>query len=164
MLKLITNSPQETISLGKRIARALPLQVIVALCGRLGSGKTTFVKGIASGLGIDPRTVNSPSYVLIKEYISKRRNLFHCDLYRLNRRQDIAFLGIEDYFSRKGFFIIEWAEKAKGFLPDEYLRINIRTLALNKRRFDFAGKGVRYEKVIQKIKQQTKKNKQHKRG
>jgi len=158
MVKFTTNSPEETIFLGERIAGVLPHQAVIAVSGKLGSGKTTFVKGIASGLGIDPKTVNSPSYVLIKEYSYKGRNLFHCDLYRLQNMKDIASLGIEDYFIRKGLFIIEWAEKAQGLLPGEYLRIDIQTLALDKRRFNFEETGPGYKKITQRIRQLSQKH------
>lgn len=150
MVNFTTKSPKQTINLARRISRYLPDRGVVALSGELGSGKTTFVKGIAFGLGIALDKVNSPSYVLIKEYKNKGKNLFHCDLYRLNNMQDIAFLGIEDYYS-KGIFIIEWAEKADMLLPDEYLQIEIKTLSTYKRKFNLSAKGQAYKALIEKI-------------
>ena len=152
MINFTTNSPEETVRFGKQLSKLLPKQAIIALCGELGSGKTTLVKGIAQGIGINSQNVNSPSYVLIKEYKNKGRNLFHCDLYRLESAREIAFLGIEDYYAQKGLFIIEWAQKAKALLPDEYLQIKIKPLSVRRRRFNFSAKGNIHKKVADKIK------------
>jgi Predicted ATPase or kinase len=87
-MEIISRSPKETISLGKKIARLLKKGDIVLLFGEFGSGKTTFVKGLAAGLGVKKETVNSPSFVLVKEFKGRLR-LFHFDLYRLNKLQEI---------------------------------------------------------------------------
>lgn len=151
MYNFTTDSPEQTINLARQISRYLPKQLVIALSGELGSGKTTFVKGIACGIGISPDKVSSPSYVLIKEYKNKDKNLFHCDLYRLNNAQDIVLLGIEDYYLQEGIFIIEWAEKAAALLPDEYLHIEIKPLSMYKRRFSLSIKGQAYKKLLNNI-------------
>ena len=107
MVIVNTNNPAQTERFGAFLSRCLPLNSVVALSGQLGSGKTTLVKGIARGMGIKPEEVNSPSFVLMREYSGKDRILFHCDLYRLEGMSQIAFLGLEDYFSRNGVLVIE---------------------------------------------------------
>ena len=121
-MKVITNSAQETINLGKQLGRYLKAGDILGLIGELGSGKTTLVKGIAQGLGVkDKEDVSSPSFVLIKEYLG-RIPLFHLDLYRLDDIVDIERLGVEEYLFDEGVCAIEWAEKMKMLLdmtPEE---------------------------------------------
>ncbi len=152
MINLITNNPGQTIDLGKQLAGFLKAGDVIALSGDLGTGKTTLVKGIAQGLGINKKEVNSPSYVLIKEYKGKKIELFHCDLYRLNNVEQIGFLGIEDYFDRGGVFVIEWAKRAGNLLPDEYLDISIVLKGENSRRFKIKAKGVKYKCLIKGFK------------
>lgn len=142
--------------LGEQICRGIPLNIVIALSGNLGCGKTTFVKGIAQALGIDPEKVNSPSYVLIKEYNVKGGKLFHLDLYRLEGVKEIAMLGIEEYFTQRGLLVIEWAEKAKGLMPDEYMWIRIKALSEYRRRFILSAKGKRYNDLLNSFKGKIK--------
>jgi len=168
----------ETEAMGRRLARFLRPGDVVALTGDLGSGKTTFTKGIAAGLGVaDSAYVNSPSFVLIKEYrapalskfgssgrrksganpdLSKlsssgRRkdgaSLYHFDLYRLDDLGEIEYIGLEDYLKSDGVLVIEWAEKLKDMLPDERLHICIDIVSKNRRRFNFTGHGKRYDTI-----------------
>ncbi len=137
--------------LGEHICRSLPLNTVIALSGDLGCGKTTLVKGMARALGIDPKKVNSPSYVLIKEYNVKKGNLFHLDLYRLEGVKEISLLGIEEYFNQKGLLIIEWAEKAKDLLPGEYVKIKIKALSEYRRRFSLSAEGQKCRALIKSI-------------
>ncbi|MBU1044656.1 MAG: tRNA (adenosine(37)-N6)-threonylcarbamoyltransferase complex ATPase subunit type 1 TsaE [Candidatus Omnitrophica bacterium] len=152
MLNLTTNTPEQTIAMGKQLAEFLKPGDVIALSGNLGAGKTTLVKGIAQGMGINEKKVNSPSYVLIREYKGKNIQLFHCDLYRLNNVEQISFLGIEDYFDREGVFVIEWAKRAGDLLPDEYLDINIDLLGEEKRGFRLKARGDKYQRLLNKFK------------
>ena len=152
MLQIVTDSPQGTVKLGKNLARVLKANAIVALTGDLGTGKTTLVKGIAKGLGINPRQVSSPSFTLIKEYKKPNLRLFHCDLYRLEDKVEIAGLGIEDYFNQQGILVIEWAERARELLPGDYLQINIFHVSENKRKFKIFSNGKIYQPVIRSLK------------
>ena len=152
MINLTTNKSEQTIALGKKLGKLLKAGDVIALSGNLGAGKTTLVKGIAQGLGIDKKQVNSPSYVLIREYKGKKIELFHCDLYRLNNVEQIGFLGIEDYFDRNGVFVIEWAKRAGNLLPEQYLDINIILKGEKSRGFKIMAKGVKYSFLIEKFK------------
>ncbi len=122
----ITRSEQETIDLGEKIAKRLKPGDLVALSGDLGAGKTTLVKGIAKGLGVkDYRHVNSPSFVLVKEYKGKVP-LYHFDIFRLDNLKDIEDIGYEDYLGRRGVVAIEWSNKMSRILPKRHLRINLK--------------------------------------
>jgi len=120
---MITNSPAETIKLGQDLAKGLSKGDVIALYGDLGSGKTTFTKGIGKGLGVkDPRHINSPSFVLIKEY-GADIPMYHLDLYRLDNLQDIEDVAIEEYIYGDGVSIIEWAEKIRNILPEKHIAV-----------------------------------------
>ena len=162
-IRIVTRSPEETVALGRKLAACLKKDALIALCGDLGSGKTTLVKGIAEGLGIDPDRVNSPSFVLIREYRGKRKQLFHADFYRLDDAGSISALGIEEYFPGGAFpgsvFVMEWAKKAEDFLPEDYLLIEIKFTAKEKRTFEITGKGDFYKDMVDTLKRRCGKMK-----
>jgi tRNA threonylcarbamoyladenosine biosynthesis protein TsaE len=115
---VITKSPAETFELARQMAESIQSKTVFLLEGDLGSGKTTFAKGIAAGLDIDPRDVNSPTFTLVSDY-QGRMKLYHVDLYRLDNPQD-AFdhLGLGDIANEDAVTVIEWAEKLEGFTFD----------------------------------------------
>ena len=128
-----TTNPDETIKLGEKIARRLKPGDLIALSGELGAGKTTLVKGIAKGLGVkNYRYVNSPSFVLVKEYKGKIP-LFHFDIYRLNNLKDIEDIGYEDYLARDGVIVIEWSGKMARILPKKHLNVALKIKSPGKR-------------------------------
>ena len=128
-----TANAEETIKLGEKIARRLKPGDLVALSGELGAGKTTLVKGIAKGLGVkNYRYVNSPSFVLVKEYKGKIP-LFHFDIYRLNNLKDIEDIGYEDYLARDGVVVIEWSSKMDRILPKRHLDVALKIKNPNER-------------------------------
>lgn len=129
---MLTKNLNHTIKLGKQFAKKLKKGDIVALIGNLGSGKTSLTQGIARGLGVKGY-IRSPSFKLINEY-KGNLSVFHFDLYRLNNISDIENLGYKDYFYNNGITIIEWAEKAKTILPDEYWQVDLFNLGGTKRR------------------------------
>jgi len=107
-----THSEKETFLLAKELTKNFEGNELVLLEGELGSGKTVFAKGIASGLGLkDIHQVCSPSFTLINIYQGKFP-IYHIDLYRLEKNSDIQDLGWEDYLGQ-GVVIVEWAEKIK---------------------------------------------------
>ena len=130
---ITTTSAEDTIKLGEKIAKRLKSGDIVALSGELGAGKTTLVKGIAKGLGVkNYRYVNSPSFVLVKEYRGKIP-LFHFDIYRLNNLKEIEDIGYEDYLARRGVVVIEWSSKMTRILPKRHFDIALKIKNSNER-------------------------------
>ena len=105
----ITKSAEETERVGAGLGRRLRGGEVILIFGPLGAGKTQLVRGIATGLGLDPGQVSSPSYALINEYPG-RRTLYHVDLYRLSTA-DLPDLGLEDLYGRGCVVAIEWAER-----------------------------------------------------
>lgn len=137
-MKRITKSPGETFDQGYRFGRTLKPGSVVALIGELGAGKTIFTKGIAKALGIrEYRYVNSPSFVLIKEYNSGRRPLYHFDLYRLKPKDALGTVGCEEYFYSKGVSVVEWADRAPDILPEGHITVRLRHLGKDKREIVF---------------------------
>ena len=142
-----SESSAETKRLGERVGKILLPGDVVALTGELGSGKTVLTKGIARGLGIEGNPVRSPSFILIKEYTGKVP-LFHFDLYRLKKSEELNTLGCEEYFSGKGVVVIEWAERAKNFLPEEYLEVKLSIIRKNERKISIKTKGEYWQKRL----------------
>ncbi len=118
-----TPNERETINTGERLGRILRKGDIVCLYGNLGAGKTTFVKGIARGLGIEEREITSASFVIIAEHYG-RIPLFHIDLYRVSGGDDVPDLGIEEYLDGEGVAVVEWAERLTGW--DCSFRVDIK--------------------------------------
>lgn len=114
----ITKSPQETFELGKKLADNLKENRVIALYGELGSGKTTFIQGLAKGLGIRKRII-SPTFIFVREYrIYPKRMFYHLDLYRINSLVETKSLGLEEIFGNPANIVaVEWAEKIKEILP-----------------------------------------------
>lgn len=112
-------SCEETIALGKRIGQVLKPGDVLLLQGDLGAGKTTFTQGLAEGLNIK-ECVNSPTFVLISEYLSGRLPLYHMDLYRVEEETQLYDLGVEDYFFGNGVCVVEWPNIAEPVFPDSY--------------------------------------------
>jgi len=123
---MITHSAEGTMEVGQKLAKGLSKGDVVALYGDLGSGKTTFTKGIGKGLGVkDVRQINIPTFVLIKEY-SARFPIYHIDLYRLDKLREIEDIAIEEYIYGDGIAIIEWAEKIKTLIPEKHIAVRFK--------------------------------------
>lgn len=137
MREFITESREETIQLGKNLAKAIPPGSCLALIGKLGAGKTTLVKGLAEGLQIEGQIV-SPTFLLIKEYTNGRLPLYHIDAYRISQPQELVEVGVEDYLLRaEGITVIEWAEKIREILPPNCIEVKIEIRGKEKRKFTF---------------------------
>ena len=143
-----TKSTSETIRIGKSIGSLLMSGDVVALVGELGTGKTQFIKGLATGVGVGkPTYISSPSFTLINEYAGKVP-FYHIDLFRLKSEREAEELGLEEYFQGGGITAIEWADKMPSFLPQEMLWIHIRYTGKHTRSFEIIAKGKRFEKMI----------------
>jgi tRNA threonylcarbamoyladenosine biosynthesis protein TsaE len=112
----ITNSEDETQEVAQRLAATLKAGDVVLLSGNLGAGKTAFVRGLATGLGIDPGDVSSPTFTLVHEYRGGRLTLYHVDLYRLDQAAT-ADLGLEEMGVADGVLAIEWPERLSHSMP-----------------------------------------------
>lgn len=110
-----TESEEETIELGRRIATNLNRPSLVLLTGNLGAGKTTLSKGIVAGLGVaSEEEVTSPTYTVIHEYGG---DVYHIDLYRLDRAEQVEMLGLDEMFDRGAVMLVEWGEEYRRVLP-----------------------------------------------
>ena len=130
-----TNSEEETIELGRRIARDLPHRAVVLLIGNLGAGKTTLAKGIVSALTpTEPEEVSSPTFTLIHEYGEAR--VYHIDLYRLDTLQEVGTLGLDEIFDRDALVLIEWGERLPEILPKKRFEIRLTPLEADRRQIE----------------------------
>jgi tRNA threonylcarbamoyladenosine biosynthesis protein TsaE len=107
---VITQSESETVAAGRSLAATLQPGDVVLLSGTLGAGKTTFVRGLAEGLGANPSNVTSPTFTLIQEYRGQRCTLYHVDLYRLEPRE-VDDLGLDELLGQDAITAIEWPER-----------------------------------------------------
>jgi tRNA threonylcarbamoyladenosine biosynthesis protein TsaE len=146
-MKIISGSVSETLEIGSRIAGSVKKGDIICLFGQLGSGKTVLTKGIASGLGLKKQKIVSPSFVLIREYSGGRLPLFHFDLYRASTLEDILSLGYEEYFYDDGVTVVEWADRLKSLLPEEFLKVELLFKTKTQRSLRISGVGARYKEL-----------------
>lgn len=132
-MEIVTKSAKETEKLGEKLANTLKDGGVVCLYGELGSGKTTFTRGFVKGLNSKSR-VMSPTFILIREYEGSRK-IYHLDLYRLGKLEDIKSLGLEEIFGNsKNIVIIEWPEIIKEILPKKRTEIYFKYLSENERK------------------------------
>ena len=117
MATFISNSPAETMAIGRQIAEDANSGSVLGLQGDLGSGKTVFVKGVVAGLG-GTADVTSPTFTLVHEYRGGRLPVYHFDFFRLENEQSIARLGLDDYFFGDGVCLIEWADRFPDWIPE----------------------------------------------
>ncbi len=126
-----TNSADETVALGRSLAR--DLTGVVLLIGNLGAGKTTLAKGIVEGRGVDSAdAVSSPTFTLIQQY-GEGEPVFHIDLYRLDEARQVEALGIDDLFRSGALVILEWAERFPELMPARRTEIRLRAVSEEER-------------------------------
>lgn len=152
MLKIFTNSPEETYKLGEKIAKLLIEGIVICLQGDLGAGKTLFVQGLAKGLGISEE-VTSPTFALLNIYQGEK-TIYHFDLYRLDYQEELYDIGFYEYIERDdGVTIIEWPDKFQDELPQEYLLLKIsRTSNNDERLIEISSNGEKYNKILEELK------------
>lgn len=140
-MKVITKSSEETQELAQDFAEKLKGGETLALYGELGSGKTTFVQGLAKGLGIKRRII-SPTFIIVRTYkisikykVLSIKYFYHIDLYRINSDKEIEGLGIKEIMNDpQSIVAIEWAEKMGDLLPKERIDIHFKYVDESKRR------------------------------
>ncbi len=116
--------PADTGALGERLGAALAPGSVVLLVGPLGAGKTVFAKGMALGLGIPDRVI-SPTYTIVSEYRGRNAPVYHVDLYRIDGRDQIENLGLDDLLREEAVVIVEWGEKLEPWLDGPRTRVTL---------------------------------------
>ncbi|MBF0619033.1 MAG: tRNA (adenosine(37)-N6)-threonylcarbamoyltransferase complex ATPase subunit type 1 TsaE [Candidatus Omnitrophica bacterium] len=129
--KCISNSYQNTLTLGENFAKTLKAGDIVCLFGDLGAGKTAFVKGMANGLKLKAPHVHSPTFTLMNVYDGKVP-LYHFDLYRITG-DDLFNIGYDEFFYGKGISAVEWSERLGSLLPKQYWHVTLKHRGEDKR-------------------------------
>lgn len=119
-----TRSPEETFALGEKLGREAKPGQIYTLNGDLGTGKTVFTQGFASGLGIT-EPVNSPTFTILRVYEEGRMPFYHFDVYRIGDVEEMDEIGYEDCFYGEGVCLIEWAELIEEILPENVIVVTI---------------------------------------
>jgi tRNA threonylcarbamoyladenosine biosynthesis protein TsaE len=122
----ISNSRGETEIFGRQFAGTVKSGDVIALTGDLGSGKTQFVKGLASGLGATT-SVTSPTFTLIHEYSGGQLPIYHFDFFRIEDRPSAERLGLDDYFFGDGVSVVEWADRFRDLIPENARWISFET-------------------------------------
>lgn len=145
--KLTTRGEMETIEFAQNLESEKFPNMVICLNGELGSGKTVFTKGFASALGIR-ESITSPTFNIIKEYEGELP-LYHMDVYRLDGNTE--GVGIEEYFTKGGVVIIEWASTIKDILPKERLDIKIKVAGENSRVLVITPHGKDYEELCEAV-------------
>lgn len=121
----VSHSKTETAGFGRLFARSLIAGDVVALYGELGAGKTTFVKGVAEGLGVrGSQTVSSPTFVVIHEYAGKLK-IYHLDWYRLKKVAGVDASLAEECFYSDGVTLVEWPERGEKLLPKKHWTVHL---------------------------------------
>lgn len=147
--KYTSHSEEDTMELAQNIESEKFPNMVICLKGELGSGKTVFVKGFASSLGID-ETITSPTFNLVKEYMNGEMPLYHMDVYRLEDSEDNG-ASLVDYFKKGGVTIIEWSDIIKDSLPEERLEIKFKMIDEETRVLTLIPYGQDYEDVLNAV-------------
>ena len=143
-MEMVTNSAENTRAFARKIAKKLKGGSILAFYGGLGAGKTTFIQGLAQGLGFTGR-VFSPTFIIARPYKIEDnpqiKTLYHIDLYRIEKKAGLETIGIQEFlFDKSGVAVIEWPEKIENYLPKTTIKVRLEKLSLNKRKITLDSK------------------------
>lgn len=150
-MEYLVKSVEDTQKLAKFLAKFLEEEDVILLDGDLGAGKTTFTQSLAKDLGIE-EVVNSPTFSIVNEYEFNKGVLYHFDLYRIEEAEELFDIGFEEYFSKEGIIVIEWAEKFINEIPQPWLKIYITKEDENSRIFKITGIGNKWEMLLEELK------------
>jgi tRNA threonylcarbamoyladenosine biosynthesis protein TsaE len=149
-LRLRLGSPEQTRQLAARLGRKLRAGDVIGLTGPLGAGKTTFVQGLAQGLGVSPeRHVASPTFALVNEHPG-RVDLVHVDFYRVRSEAELPELGLREAYDRAAT-AIEWAERFPEWLPDDALHLSLEMKSSRTRILRARASGPRGEALVRSL-------------
>jgi tRNA threonylcarbamoyladenosine biosynthesis protein TsaE len=150
-LYITSGSLKETQALGEKIGRNIDSNTVITLSGELGSGKTSFVQGLARGLDVSENYyITSPTYSIIHEYTG-RIPLFHIDLYRIREKDEIFETGLYEMLDRDGIFAIEWPELITDDLPSDYIAICFEFADDDSRKIVITAHGEKAEEAIKEL-------------
>ena len=123
---LVIKNPESIAEAAKEFTKHIGNRTVFAFKGKMGAGKTTFIKAVCEALGVS-ETVNSPSFAIINEYMSDAtgETIYHFDFYRINSIQEAINIGTEDYFNSASLCFIEWPEKVEPLLPEDTVWVDI---------------------------------------
>ncbi len=139
---VITKNFKETQLLGEKFSSTLKGGEVIALSGELGGGKTTFVQGLVSGLGIKNRII-SPTFIIVRSYKLNNKKIkakyfYHIDLYRIDSENDVVGMELDEIINDKNNIVaIEWSEKIRKLLPKNRTEIKFKYLKDNEREIEF---------------------------
>ena len=151
-IELRAETPQDTREVGEALAALLGPGDAVALTGELGAGKTTLVQGAARGLGFAGQVV-SPTFTLVREYQGRLR-IYHVDVYRLERIQDVLDLGLDEM--EAGVLFVEWGDAVEGLLPEDHLSLELTVPGEgDARRLVLTGAGASWAARWERLRQAT---------
>lgn len=148
-MEVISTSSRHTQELARRLGQLANSGTVLLLAGPLGAGKTSFVQGLATGLGIIG-VVNSPTFTIVKEYRG-RLPLFHFDLYRLEEAEELWELGLDEYLAFGGVSALEWGERALELLPRDHLLIRLEPRGPEERVITFSPTGPHHLKLVTEL-------------
>jgi len=149
----------DTAALGGALAAALPPGTTVGLYGTLGAGKTRLVQAVAEALGVEHRSVVSPTFVLIQEYAGHlshagfARPVYHIDAYRLASLDEFLDLGPDEYFESDGVVLIEWADRVEAALPPRRIDVRMEVTGDQSRHIEVIARGSGLDGVIEALRQ-----------
>ena len=148
-LTLVSNSPEETQAIGRSLGKSAQPSDVFLLVGDLGAGKTCLTQGILFGLGSDD-FARSPTFVLVSQHAA-RLTLYHMDLYRLDRFDEVLDLGLDEYLFGDGLSVVEWADKASEAFPENHLLVEFEFAGDESRRLTLTAAGDRYKELLKTI-------------
>ncbi|MDO4182902.1 MAG: tRNA (adenosine(37)-N6)-threonylcarbamoyltransferase complex ATPase subunit type 1 TsaE [Coriobacteriia bacterium] len=144
---VFADTPEETKRLAETLATCLHPGDVVVLTGDLGAGKTSFVQGIAQGLGLKDH-VTSPTFNILVTYENDVTSLHHFDLYRLEDEEELDDIGYYEVLEDGGVSCVEWAEKFPECLPDDYLHLTFTICPDDTRKISAVSEGDRSDMLL----------------
>ncbi|VAX36913.1 tRNA threonylcarbamoyladenosine biosynthesis protein TsaE [hydrothermal vent metagenome] len=150
-----SSTENKTDTIGSALAAVLQPGTVIALVGNLGAGKTRLTRAICTGMEVDARDINSPTFVLIQEYAG-RLPLYHFDTYRLNDTDEFLELGADELLDGEGVCFVEWADRVADVLPKDLIRIEIEITGETSRLFHISATGPKSQRMIDQLPSEIK--------